>query len=116
VVQYLMQGVLHGMPCVLQWSDGEIIIIMISHCCSALQRVAACCSVLPTALAPRAVCRRCRHTSSCHSLCTPTGPYLGDSGMPVLGCDVQPVPWKRRLEMIVEMQIEILNGQEIFVI
>jgi len=27
--------------------------------------------------------------------------------------DVQPVPWKMRLGMIVEMQIEILNGGEI---
>jgi len=28
---------------------------------------------------------------------------------------LQPVPWKVRLEMIVEMQIEILNGGEILV-
>ena len=28
---------------------------------------------------------------------------------------LQPVPWKMRLGMIVEMQIEILNGGEILV-
>jgi len=28
---------------------------------------------------------------------------------------VQPVPWKMRLEMLVGMQIEILNGSEILV-
>ena len=28
---------------------------------------------------------------------------------------VQPVPWKMRLEMVKEMQIEILNGGEILV-
>jgi len=33
----------------------------------------------------------------------------------VMGVMVQPVPWKMRLEMIVEMQIEILNGGEILV-
>ena len=54
-----------------------------------LQRGAACCSVLPTAPAPRAVCRRCRHTPSCLSLSTPSRPYLDDSGMPVLGCHVE---------------------------
>jgi len=51
------------------------------------QRGAACCSVLPTAPAPCAVCRRCRHTPSCLSLSTPARPYLDDSGMPVLGCN-----------------------------
>ena len=32
-----------------------------------------------------------------------------------VGLAVQPVPWKMRLGMIVEMQIEILNGGEILV-
>ena len=55
-----------------------------------LQHTAArCCSVLPTAPVPRAVCRRCRHTPSCLSLSTPARPYLDDSGMPVLGCNVE---------------------------
>ena len=76
---------------VLQWSESEII-MMISHCnsgCRALQRGVACCSVLPTAPAPRAVCRRCRHTPSCLSLSTPARPYLDDSGMPPLGCNAE---------------------------
>jgi len=30
-------------------------------------------------------------------------------------CHVQPVPWKMRLEMVKEMQIEILNGGDILV-
>ena len=54
-------------------------------CCSVVPRV----SVLPTAPAPRAVCRRCRHTPSCLSLSTPARPYLDDSGMPLLGCNVE---------------------------
>ena len=57
--------------------------------CSVLQRGAACCSVLPTAPAPRAVCRRCPHTPSCLSLSTPARIYLGDSGMPPVGCSVE---------------------------
>ena len=28
---------------------------------------------------------------------------------------LQPVPWKMRLEMVKEMQMEILNGKEILV-
>ena len=54
-----------------------------------MQRGAACCSVLPTAPAPRAVCRRCRHTPSCLLLSTPACPYLDDSGMPVVSCNVE---------------------------
>ena len=36
--------------------------------------------------------------------------FVGTSGFVV-----QPVPWKMRLGMIIEMQIEILNGGEILV-
>ena len=54
-----------------------------------LQRGATCCTVLPTAPASRAVCCRCRRTPSCLSLSTPARPYLDDSGMPILGCNVQ---------------------------
>jgi len=63
---------------VLQRSAGEIIIMMISHCDSVLQ-----CATY----SPCTTCCRCRHTPSCLSLSTPAHPYLGDSGMPVLGCN-----------------------------
>ena len=49
----------------------------------------ACCSVMSTVPAPRAVCQRCRHMPSFLSLSTPTRPYLDDSGMPLLGCNVE---------------------------
>jgi len=51
--------------------------------------ISAWCSVLPTAPAPCAVSRRSRHTPSCLSLSTPARPYLDDSGMPLLGCNVE---------------------------
>ena len=57
-----------------------------------MQRGAACCSVLPTAPAPRAVRRRCRRMPSCLLLSTPARPYLDDSGMPVLGCNQEAAP------------------------
>ena len=86
VMQGLLPGVLPGVlqGVLLQWSTGEI---MISHCNSVLQCVAAWCNVLPTDPAPRAVCRRCRHTPSCPLLSTPAHPYLGDSLMPVVSCN-----------------------------
>ena len=49
----------------------------------------ACCSVLSTVPAPRAVCQRCQHMPSFLSLSTPARPYLDDSGMPEKGCNVE---------------------------
>jgi len=68
---------------------------IVCACCSVAVRTHAArelcvsCAVLPTAPAPRAVFRRCLHTPYCLSLSTPARPYLDDSGMPVLGCNVQ---------------------------
>jgi len=75
----------------------------VAVCCSVLQCVAVCCSVLPSDM--RAAMH---HSSNSNQTVYPT------SLLSTVYC-VQPVPWKMRLGMIVEMQIEILNGGEILV-